>query len=126
MLHTRQSIYLVQTNVLSTSFLMVYSTFDEISTTHCLYNSDQGRCTQYMWNNDMFILWNHISAIFYEDRKCCLHILPKLSNGHIKLIPYSKMNVTLPVQLLSFVGKVLLAYGLPEAAETVSFCSLMD
>ena len=36
------------------------------------------------------------------------------------------MNVTLPVQLLSFVGKVLLAYGLPEAAETVCFCSLMD
>ena len=36
------------------------------------------------------------------------------------------MNVILPVQLLSFVGKVLLAYGLPEAAETACFCSLMD
>ena len=29
------------------------------------------------WSNDMFVLWNHISAIFYEDRKCCLHIFPK-------------------------------------------------
>ena len=35
MLHIRQSIYLLQTNVLSTSFLMFYITFDEISTTLC-------------------------------------------------------------------------------------------
>ena len=34
-------------------------------------------CTQYMWRNDMFVLWNHISAIFYEDRKYYLHIFPK-------------------------------------------------
>ena len=33
MLHTRQSIYLVLTNVLSASFLMFYITFDEISAT---------------------------------------------------------------------------------------------
>ena len=46
-----------------------------------------------MWNNDMLILWNHISDIFCEDRECDLYILPKLSNEHIKLTPYSKMNV---------------------------------
>ena len=72
MLHIRQSIYLVLTNVLSTSFLMFHITFDEICTT--LYNSGKGRCTWYMWSNDMFVLWNRISAIFYEDRKYCLHI----------------------------------------------------
>ena len=33
MLHIRQSVYLVLTNVLSTSFLMFHITFDEISTT---------------------------------------------------------------------------------------------
>ena len=40
------------------------------SAQNCLYNSGKGRCTRYMWSNDMFVLWNHISAIFYEDRKC--------------------------------------------------------
>ena len=34
-------------------------------------------CTRYIWSNDMFVLWNHISAILYEDRKHCLHIFPK-------------------------------------------------
>ena len=41
------------------------------SAQHCLYNSGKGRCTRCMWNNDMFILWNHISAIYYEDRESC-------------------------------------------------------
>ena len=94
---------------------------------NCLYNSGKGRYTRYMWKNGMFILWNHISDIFYEDRECGLHILPKLSNEHIKLTPYSKMNVRLAAQVLSStVSKVLLAYGPPEAAETAHFCSLMD
>ena len=40
MLHIRQSIYLVLTNVLSTSFLMFHITFiNEISTYNTLYNS---------------------------------------------------------------------------------------
>ena len=47
------------------------------SAQHCLYNSGKDRCTRYMWSNDMFVLWNRISAIFYEDRKYCLHIFPK-------------------------------------------------
>ena len=50
-------------------------TFDEISTT--LYNSDKGTCIRYMWNNDMLSLSNRISAIFYKDRKYCLHTFPK-------------------------------------------------
>ena len=29
-------------------------------------------CTRYMWRKNMFLLWNLISAIFYEDRKRCL------------------------------------------------------
>ena len=37
------------------------------SAQHCLYNSGKDRCTQYMWANDMFPLWNRISAIFFED-----------------------------------------------------------
>ena len=35
---------------------------------HIWYTFD----TRYIWISDMFILWNCISAIFYEDRQCCL------------------------------------------------------
>ena len=56
-------------------FLMFHITFDEICTT--MYISGKGRCTRYMWSNDMIVLWNHISAIFYEDREFCLHIFLK-------------------------------------------------
>ena len=34
---------------------------------HCLYNSGKGKYTRHICGNDMFILWNCISAIFYED-----------------------------------------------------------
>ena len=77
MLHIRQSIYLVLTNVLSTSFLMFHIPFNEISTTLSIQFCYKGRYTRYMWSNYMFILWNRISPIFYKDRECCLHIFPK-------------------------------------------------
>ena len=96
------------------------------SAQHCLYNTGKGRYTRCIRNNEMFILWNHISAIFYEDREYCLHILPKLSNEHIMLTPYSKIHVRLTTQVLSSASKVLTAYSPPEAAETSRFCSLMD
>ena len=47
------------------------------SAQHCLYNSGKGRYMRCIWNNDMFILWNHISAIFYEDREHCFTHLAK-------------------------------------------------
>ena len=57
------------------------------SAQHCPQNSGkEGRCTRYMWSNNIFVLWNRISAVFYEDRKCCLHIFPKqhtFANGLI-------------------------------------------
>ena len=31
---------------------------------NCLYNSGSGRYTRYLWENGMFIPWNHISDIF--------------------------------------------------------------
>ena len=45
------------------------------SAQHCPYN--YSRYTLYMWSDVMLILWNRISTIFYKDRECCLHILPK-------------------------------------------------
>ena len=69
MVRTRQSIYLVLANVLSTSFLMFHITFNEISTTLLSIQLwYKGRYTRYMWSNDVFILWNCTSAIFYKDR----------------------------------------------------------
>ena len=94
---------------------------------NCLYNSGEGRYIRYMWNNSMFILWNHISDIFYEDRESGLHILPELSYEHIELAPYSKRNVRHAAQVISStVNKVLLAYGSPGAAEIAHFCLFME
>ena len=81
------------------------------SARNCLYNSGYGKYARCVWNNDMSILWHHVSDIFYEDRECCLYILSKLSNEHIKLTYYSKINVRPAAQVLSSVNKVLLAYG---------------
>ena len=47
MLHIIQSIYLVLTNVLCTSFLMFHIRFDEICTTP--YISGKRKCTWYTW-----------------------------------------------------------------------------
>ena len=78
MLHLRQSIYLVLTTVLSASFLMFHIAFNEISTALSIQFWYKGSSyTRFMWSNDMFILWNRFSAIFYKDTECCLHILPK-------------------------------------------------
>ena len=94
---------------------------------NCLSNSGSGKLTRYMWNGGKYLLWNHISDLFYEDRSCGLHILPKLTYEHVKLTPYSVMNVKLAAQVLSStVSKVVSQYGPPEASETAKFCMLMD
>ena len=94
---------------------------------NCLSNSGAGRCTRYMWNGGLFLIWNHITDRFYEDRECGLHLLPKLTYEHIKLTSYSVMNVRLAAQVLSStVGNVLQYFGPPEAAGTAKFCTIMD
>ena len=94
---------------------------------NCLSNSGSNRCTRYMWNDGMYIIWNHIGDIFYKDRECGLHILPKLSYEHIKLTPYSIMNAKLAAQVLSStVGKTLTSYGPPEATGIAKSCLFMD
>ena len=49
----------------------------------------------------MYITWNHIADMFYEDRECGLHILTKLSYENIKSTPYSIKNGKLAAQVLS-------------------------
>ena len=94
---------------------------------NCLHNSGSGRHTRYMWNNGLHVLWSHITDIFYEDRECGLHLLPKLTYDHVKLSSYSVMNVRLAAQVLSStVSQVILNFGPDDAAATSKFCSMMD
>lgn len=54
-------------------------------------------------------------------------MLPKLTNNHIMLTPYSLMRVRLAAQILSnSVGICLNEFGPPEAAGTAKFCIMMD
>ena len=85
---------------------------------NCLYSSGDGNMARLMWNNGFFLMWNHISKLFYEDLACGLHWFPILTHDHIKLNPYSKMNVRL--------AAILSQYGPPEAKETARFCLMMD
>ena len=94
---------------------------------NCIYSSGSGKCTRYMWNDGLHILWSHIAGIFKDDQTCGLHLLPKLSYDHIKFSSYSVMNVKLAAQVLSTtVSKVLPNYGSPDTFATANFCSMID
>ena len=63
-------------NLFSSDKCFIYFIFDvphSIHRTHIRYTFD----TRYIWSNDMFVLPNCISAMCYQDRECCLQILPK-------------------------------------------------
>ena len=94
---------------------------------NCLLNSGSGKCTRLMWSDGDHILWSHISTMFCEDQSCGLILLSNLGIDHIKLAPYSIMNVRLAAQVLSSsVSTVLSEYGPPETAGTSTFCSMID
>ena len=94
---------------------------------NCLSNSGSGRATRYMWNSGFYILWSHITQLYHEDLESGLKLVPKLTNDHISLTPYSVMRVRLAAQILSeTVGKVLKQFGPPEADGTAQFCIMMD
>ena len=60
-----------------------------------------GKCTRYMWNDGQYVLWQHITQIFYQDMDNGLKLLPRLSYEHVNLTPYSVMRVNLAAQVLS-------------------------
>lgn len=66
-----------------------------------LYHSGHGKSTRLLWNNGSYVLWSHIRHMYYEDLDCGLKLMPKLTNDHINLTPYSTMRVHLAVQILS-------------------------
>ena len=68
---------------------------------NCLANSGSGRCTRWMWNSGMYILWSHISDFYHMDSNNDLQMCTKLTHDHIQLTPYSVMRVRLAAQVLS-------------------------
>ena len=80
-----------------------------------------------MWNDGQFLLWQHITEIFYQDVDNGLKLLPRLSYKHVNLTPYSVMRVNLAAQVLSAsVAAVLKTFGPPETAATAKLCEMVD
>jgi hypothetical protein len=70
----------------STSFLMPPHLLK--TARNCLFISGSGKHTRYLWNNDKYMLWEHISKLYYSDLDFGLHQLPKLTVEHIQLKSY--------------------------------------
>lgn len=98
------------------------------TTRNCLFNSGSGKHTRYMWNNDRYMLWDHVAKLYYSDLDSGLHQLPKLTVDHVVLKSYSKMKVSLAAQVLSnTVAKALERhYSSGEARETAQLCKMMN
>ena len=97
------------------------------TTWNCLKSSGSGTCTRYMWDSGHYILWQHITDIFFQDVDNGLKLLPRLTYKHINLNAYSVMRVNLAAQVLSAsVSSVLRAFGPPEAAGTARLCEMVD
>ena len=71
------------------------------TTRNCLKSSRSGSNTRYMWNNGQYIMWLHITEIFYQDIDSELKLLSKLTYEDVNLNAYSVMRVNLAAQVLS-------------------------
>ena len=97
------------------------------TTRNCLSNAGAGRATRYVWNSGYFILWTHITSLYYQDFDCGLKMLNKLTSDHINLTPYSVMRVSLAAQILSeTVSTVMNTFGSPDMTATAKFLLMMD
>ena len=98
------------------------------TTRNCLFNSGSGKRTRYMWNNEKYMLWEHIAKLYCMDLDSGLHRLPKLTVDHIALKSYSRMKVSLAVQVLSnTVAQALQRhYSSGEAQETSKLCQMVN
>ena len=56
---------------------------------NCSQNSDGGKHSQYMWNDEKYLLWEHIVKIYHEDSENGLKILQKSQTS---------MFITIPIQ----------------------------
>ena len=81
-----------------------------------------------MWNNDKYMLWEHLSRLYYLDLDIRLHQLPKLTVEHIQLKSFTKIKVSFALQILSnMVAQALQHYySSGEASETAKFRKMMN
>ena len=92
-----------------------------------LSHSGTGKSNRYMWNQGQHILWSHITYLFYEDLKCQLHACPKLTVEHIKITPFSAMNVRLAAQVLSnSCSAALEIYAPSDTGGAAQFCKYFN
>eukprot|EP00794_Sanderia_malayensis_P008307 gene8307-9194_t len=79
-----------------------------------------------MWNHKD-IIWKHLVDLYESDRTSLIRKMPKLTNEHIHLNPYSKMRVNLAAQVMNeSVGKIMASYGPPASSETAKFILMID
>ena len=67
----------------------------------CVANSGAGKNSRLLWNKGDYILWSHISYMYYENLDMGNKYTTKLKYEHINLTPYSVMNLKLAAQILS-------------------------
>ena len=80
-----------------------------------------------MWNDGLFILWQHIAHLFYQDIESGIKLLPKLTYDHINVTSFSAMWVNLAAQLLSAsVAAVLRSFSPTDTAGTAKLCEMVD
>lgn len=80
-----------------------------------------------MWNDGLFILWQHITHLFYQDMENGLKLSPRLTFEHINITSFSAMRVNLAAQVLSSsVAAVIKTYSPPDTAATAKLCEMMD
>ena len=97
------------------------------TTRNCSLHSGSGTCTRYMWNNGNYVLWQHITQIFYQDMDNGLKVLPGLTYDHISVNSHSIMRVNLAAQVFSAsVAPILREFGPAEAAATSEFCEMVN
>ena len=93
---------------------------------NCLHHSSfgGGRC---MWNSGKYLLWHHIVQMYNQDMENGLKLLPRVTDQHINLNPYSVMTVKFAVQVLSkSMSTALNLYGSTETSETSKYCENLN
>ena len=95
---------------------------------NCLFNSGSGKRTRNLWNNGKYLLWEHIAKLYFFDLDHGLHQLPKLTVDHIELKSFSKMKVSLAVQVMSKTMSLALKqyFAEGEADETAKLCEMIN
>ena len=95
---------------------------------NCLYHSGYGKCTRYMWNSGLELVWGNILDICNQDQDRPSHLLPPRRTEHIHLTSYSVMRVCLAAQVLSATMASVIRYhsDKPDYEGTAKFCEFMD